>query len=76
MNAATATSLRRHPWVLPGHGPHRCVFQLCAPDAQPPAGLSRETTLLAWLRAHAMASGRLDGAFRRDWPRRPVAPPA
>ncbi|QNK65080.1 YbhB/YbcL family Raf kinase inhibitor-like protein [Variovorax sp. PAMC26660] len=62
------------PRPLPGHGPHRYVFQLYALDAAPPAGLSRETTLLPWLRTHALSRGRLDGLFRRDWRQRPIAP--
>lgn len=62
------------PRPLPGHGPHRYVFQLWALDAPPPAGLLRETTLLPWLRAHALARGRCDGLYRRDWRGRPVAP--
>lgn len=62
------------PRPLPGHGPHRYVFQLHALDAEPPAGVGRETSLLPWLRAHALARGRLDGLYRRDWRGRPIAP--
>lgn len=62
------------PRPLPGHGPHRYVFQLFALAAEPPCGLARDA-LLAWLRAHAIAGGRLDGVFQRDWRGRPLAPP-
>lgn len=62
------------PRPLPGHGPHRYVFQIYALDTQPSAGLSRETTLLPWLRAHGAALGRLDGLYRRDWRGRTIAP--
>jgi hypothetical protein len=62
------------PRPLPGHGPHRYVFQLFALDAEPPAGLSRATVLPQWLREHALALGRLDGLFQRDWRGRPVTP--
>lgn len=62
------------PRPLPGHGPHRYVFQLYALGTAPPAGLSRDTTLLPWLRVHALARGRVDGAYRRDWRGRPIAP--
>ncbi|MFJ1258337.1 YbhB/YbcL family Raf kinase inhibitor-like protein [Cupriavidus sp. CuC1] len=61
------------PRPLPGHGPHRYVFQLFALAAEPPAGLAREA-LVAWLRAHAIARGRLDGVFQRDWRGRPLTP--
>ena len=62
------------PRPLPGHGPHRYVFQLFALDAEPPAGLSREATLLDWLRAHALARGRLEGLYQRDWRGRSITP--
>ncbi|WP_081488998.1 YbhB/YbcL family Raf kinase inhibitor-like protein [Cupriavidus basilensis] len=63
------------PRPLPGHGPHRYVFQLFALAAEPPAGLARDA-LVAWLCAHAIARGRLDGVFQRDWRGRPLTPPA
>lgn len=62
------------PRPLPGHGPHRYVFQLYAVNAEPPADLLREATLTAWLRAHAVARGRLDGRYQRDWRARSIAP--
>jgi Raf kinase inhibitor-like YbhB/YbcL family protein len=62
------------PRPLPGHGTHRYVFQLFALDAAPPSDLSREHALLPWLRTHALAIGRLDGLYRRDWRKRPIAP--
>jgi Raf kinase inhibitor-like YbhB/YbcL family protein len=60
------------PRPLPGHGPHRYVFQLYALDAVPPPDLSREDGLLPWLHAHALARGRLDGLYQRDWRGRTV----
>lgn len=62
------------PRPLPGHGPHRYAFQLYAVDAMPPPGLSREAGLLPWLRAHALARGRIDGLYQRDWRGRTVKP--
>jgi len=61
------------PRPMPGHGPHRYVFQLFAVDAAPTQGLARET-LLPWLRTHALACGRLQGSFQRDWLARVVQP--
>ncbi|MBO9650037.1 MAG: YbhB/YbcL family Raf kinase inhibitor-like protein [Variovorax sp.] len=59
---------------LPGHGPHRYVFQLFA-LTRPPGAPSTREQLMPLLRRHAVARGRLDGLFRRDWLRaRPVAP--
>ncbi|MGO4574801.1 YbhB/YbcL family Raf kinase inhibitor-like protein [Cupriavidus sp. 2TAF22] len=63
------------PRPLHGHGPHRYVFQLYALSASPPAALER-ATLVAWLRRHAVARGRLDGVFQRDWRGRVLAPAA
>ncbi|MET3395829.1 Raf kinase inhibitor-like YbhB/YbcL family protein [Variovorax sp. 1140] len=63
------------PRPLPGHGPHRYVFQLYALDAAPPPDLSRDGGLLPWLHAHALARGRLDGLYQRDWRGRTVPPP-
>ncbi len=60
MNATATRPLQRHPWVLRW--------------AAPPAGLSREATLLDWLRAHALARGRLDGLYQRDWRGRSITP--
>lgn len=62
------------PRPLPGHGPHRYVFQLYALDTAPPPGLSRDGSLLPWLRDHALARGRLDGLYQRDWHGRTVRP--
>lgn len=59
---------------LPGHGTHRYVFQLFALNETPDLGNTRDA-LMPQLRRHAIARGRLDGLFRRDWLRaRPVAP--
>ncbi|WPH15926.1 YbhB/YbcL family Raf kinase inhibitor-like protein [Variovorax paradoxus] len=59
---------------LPGHGTHRYVFQLFALNEAPGPASTREA-LMPSLRRHAIARGRLDGLFRRDWLHaRPVAP--
>lgn len=63
------------PRPLPGHGPHRYMFQLFALSAPPPPGLAMDA-LRPWLRAHALARGRLDGVFQRDWRARAVGAPA
>ena len=65
------------PRPLPGHGPHRFVFQLFALRAEPPDDLLARgrDALVPFLREHALASGRLDGLFQRDWRGRPTAPP-
>jgi hypothetical protein len=59
---------------LPGHGPHRYIFQLFALDALPP-NASNCTDPRPWLRQHAFASGRLDGVYQRDAWGRPITPP-
>jgi phosphatidylethanolamine-binding protein (PEBP) family uncharacterized protein len=59
---------------LPGHGTHRYVFQLFALDAEPQPASTREQ-LMPSLRRNALARGRLDGLFRRDWLlAKPIAP--
>lgn len=62
------------PRPLPGHGPHRYVFQLFAVDDAPPAHAVPGPALLAWLRKHALAFGRIDGLYQRDWRGRSVTP--
>ncbi len=62
------------PRPLPGHGPHRYVFQLYALDAMPPPDLSRESGLPPWPHAPALSRGRLDGLYQRDWRGRTVVP--
>ena len=49
------------PRPLPGHGPHRYVFQLFALRASPPDDLLARgrDALVPFLREHALASGRL-----------------
>jgi Raf kinase inhibitor-like YbhB/YbcL family protein len=58
---------------LPGHGPHRYVFQLFALDAMPPDA-SECADPGPWLRQHALAWGRLDGVYQRDTRGRPITP--
>jgi hypothetical protein len=58
---------------LPGHGTHRYVFQLFALTRAPEEVATREA-LMAALRRLAIARGRLDGLFARDWRARPVQP--
>ncbi|CAG2147332.1 YbhB/YbcL family Raf kinase inhibitor-like protein [Cupriavidus numazuensis] len=60
------------PRPLPGHGPHRYVFQLYALDAEPSPQL-RGDILVQWLATHAMAMGQLTGICQRDWRGRLVA---
>lgn len=64
------------PRPLPGHGPHRYVFQLYAlrmapDDAALAGGLP---ALLPFLRREAVATGRLDGFYERDRQGREVVP--
>jgi len=62
------------PRPLPGHGPHRYVFQLFALRAAP-ADLDMKDGLRAvtpTLVNSALATGRLDGTFQRDWFGRPL----
>jgi phosphatidylethanolamine-binding protein (PEBP) family uncharacterized protein len=63
------------PRPLPGHGPHRYVFQLFALDAMPPDA-SDCIDPRPWLRQHALAWGRLDGVYQRDARGRPITPAA
>lgn len=63
------------PRPMPGHGPHRYVFQLFALRGAP-ASLLAVTELPALLRKCGLARGRLDGLFERDWRARPIAPRA
>jgi len=54
------------PRALPGHGPHRYVFQLAA--VRRPLALAREprlSELLAAMRADVIARGRLIGTFEQ-----------
>ncbi|MET9492135.1 YbhB/YbcL family Raf kinase inhibitor-like protein [Nocardia sp. NPDC006630] len=55
------------PRPIPGHGPHRYIFQLFALDA--PSGLGGAATLaetLAAIDGHVIARGRLTGTYERD----------
>ncbi|MBU3064964.1 YbhB/YbcL family Raf kinase inhibitor-like protein [Nocardia sp. NEAU-G5] len=55
------------PRPIPGHGPHRYIFQLFALDT--PSGLADEATLPRTLTAmdgHVIARGRLTGTYQRD----------
>ncbi|WP_405487159.1 YbhB/YbcL family Raf kinase inhibitor-like protein [Nocardia sp. NBC_00511] len=54
------------PRPIPGHGPHRYVFQLFALDR--PAGLGPDATLAGVLKAidgHVLARGKLTGSYER-----------
>ncbi|WP_193752571.1 YbhB/YbcL family Raf kinase inhibitor-like protein [Cupriavidus sp. IDO] len=62
------------PRPLPGHGPHRYVFQLFALTAAPP--VADNDRLLRWLDGNARATGCLIGVFQRDWRARVINPPA
>ena len=64
------------PRPLPGHGAHRYAFQLfalrAAPgDAELAGGLP---ALMPFLRREALATGRLDGFYERDWQGREIPP--
>ncbi|WP_327144832.1 YbhB/YbcL family Raf kinase inhibitor-like protein [Nocardia sp. NBC_01327] len=55
------------PRPIPGHGPHRYIFQLFALDA--PSGLGGEATLaetLAAIDGHVLGRGKLTGTYERD----------
>lgn len=58
---------------LPGHGPHRYIFQLFALDALPPDA-NEWMDPRPWLQQHALAWGRLEGVYQRDAWGRPIAP--
>lgn len=54
------------PRPIPGHGPHRYVFQLFALDR--PTGLGPDATLASVLKAidgHVLARGKLTGIYER-----------
>ncbi|GAB3208275.1 YbhB/YbcL family Raf kinase inhibitor-like protein [Nocardia tengchongensis] len=55
------------PRPIPGHGPHRYVFQIFALDAA--SSLNSDATLARTLTAidgHVLARGRLTGTYQRD----------
>ena len=59
------------PRPIPGHGPHRYLFQLFALDK--PSGLDGNATLTSTLSAipgHVIARGKLTGTYERAYRRR------
>jgi hypothetical protein len=53
------------PRPIPGHGPHTYVFQLYALDSAVVVAGSRPSAVLAEMRGHVLARGRLDGSYER-----------
>ena len=70
LNEIGTGTLGRHGWSgprpIPGHGPHHYVFQLYALDVE--LGLPADASpaaIVAAMRDHVVARGRLDGTFER-----------